>query len=79
MESKKTRARKEPRHRCIPLPNARLDWKDVAGSPVSVALFAKNVTKEKYYTGGIALVPFGIDGAIPGEPRMYGMEATVKF
>jgi iron complex outermembrane receptor protein len=61
------------------LVNARIDWKDIAGSPVSVALFAKNVTKEKYYTGGIALVPFGIDGAIPGEPRMYGMEATVRF
>lgn len=61
------------------LVNARLEWKDIAGSRASMALFAKNLNKAKYYSGGIALVPFGIDGAIPAEPRTYGVEATIRF
>ncbi|MCW1384892.1 TonB-dependent receptor plug domain-containing protein [Novosphingobium sp. KCTC 2891] len=61
------------------LVNARLDWKDVAGSPLSMALFAKNITKTEFYTGGIDIVPFGIAGVIPGEPRTYGMEVTLRF
>ncbi|WP_231923288.1 TonB-dependent receptor [Sphingobium cloacae] len=61
------------------LVNARLEWKDIVGSPMSWALFVKNLTNQGYYTGGNALVPFGTNGAVPGEPRMYGFEATVRF
>lgn len=61
------------------LANLRLDWNNINGSPVSVAAFAKNITKEKYYSGGMALIAFGQNGVIPGEPRTYGLEATIRF
>ena len=60
------------------LVNGRFDW-TIGSTPITVSAFVKNLTKKGYYTGGIALVPFGANGAIPGEPRTYGLEATVKF
>ena len=50
------------------------------GARLEVAAFARNVFDEDYLldagnTGGA----FGIPSYIPAEPRMYGVEATVRF
>lgn len=58
--------------------NGRLEWK-VGQTPLTFALFAKNLTKEKYFTGGLASAPFGTNGVITAEPRTYGFEATIRF
>jgi len=60
--------------------NARLEWNDIQGLPLSAALYARNLTKEKYEAGGIALSSMtGSNATLPGAPRMYGIEIGVKF
>ena len=60
--------------------NLNLGWKDVAGSPVDLALFATNVTRQKYFVSLTnALSTLGGESVILGEPRMYGMRLKVKF
>ncbi|MET1755744.1 TonB-dependent receptor [Novosphingobium sp. RD2P27] len=59
--------------------NLNVSWNGVAGSPVDLAAFVTNVTKEKYYTslpgvGGTGLIVVSV-----GEPRMYGMRLKVRF
>ncbi len=60
--------------------NLNLNWKSVAGSPVDVALFATNVTNEKYRVataGGLTSV--GAEFIVLGEPRMYGVRVKYRF
>jgi len=60
--------------------NVNIDWKGVGGSPVDLALFATNVTKEKYnvantgswYSAGVAEV-------ILSQPRFYGVRVRYNF
>jgi iron complex outermembrane receptor protein len=60
--------------------NLNLNWKSVAGSPIDLALFATNVTKEKYYVASSnGLSTLGGDAVIIGEPRMYGVRLKVNF
>ena len=60
--------------------NLNLNWKDVAGSPVDLTLFATNVTKQKYFVSlSNSLASLGGESVILGEPRMYGMRLKVKF
>ena len=62
------------------LVNLNLDWNSVGGSPIDLALFATNVTKEKiklpnqnsYTVSGVAEV-----GMSP--PRMYGLRLRYRF
>jgi iron complex outermembrane receptor protein len=62
------------------LVNARLEWNEMLGAPMSGALYVNNLTQEKYYTGGIALGQVtGSNATIPGAPRMYGFELSAKF
>jgi iron complex outermembrane recepter protein len=62
------------------LVNARLDWRGVLGSQFSLALFARNLANEKYYTGGLSQgAGLGINAADVGRPRMYGGEVRVDF
>lgn len=62
------------------LVNLRAEWNKIFGSDVSAALYANNLTKEKYYTGGIALGQVtGSNATTPGAPRMYGFEITARF
>lgn len=61
------------------LVNGRIDW-EVAHTTLNLAAFVKNIFNKGYFVGGLAQGPdFGLNGALPGEPRMYGVEATVKF
>ncbi|HEX7873450.1 MAG TPA: TonB-dependent receptor [Sphingobium sp.] len=60
--------------------NLNVGWNGIAGTPIDLALFATNVTKQKYY----AYVPglasgTGFETAVIGEPRMYGLRVKVRF
>jgi iron complex outermembrane receptor protein len=55
-----------------------LTWKNVAGSPVDLSVFANNVTKQEYYTY-ILDVQQGFQSAQLGLPRMYGMRLRYTF
>jgi iron complex outermembrane recepter protein len=59
---------------------ARLEWRDVMGSPLTLAAYGKNLTDRFYFVGGLAQGgAFGINGAAMGVPRMYGAQATYRF
>ena len=60
--------------------NLNLNWDSVAGSPVDLALFATNVTKEVYpvNTGG-GWNSSGIGDWLLGVPRMYGVRVRYNF
>ena len=58
--------------------NLNLNWRSVAGSPFDLALFATNVTNEKYYVAAAnGLSTLGGEFLILGQPRIYG--AWLKF
>jgi iron complex outermembrane receptor protein len=62
------------------LVDARVEWAKIGGSQVSIAAYAKNLTNEKYNTGGFALGAVNaINSVLPGLPRMYGVEANIEF
>lgn len=60
--------------------NLRFGWNDIMGSPVSAALYVKNVTdKLRYVSGFVMGGAGGYNTALPGEPRTFGAEVSVKF
>lgn len=60
--------------------NLRAEWAEMFGSKVSTSVYVNNLTKEKYYVGGIALGQLsGTNATIPGAPRMYGFDLKVEF
>ena len=62
------------------LVNARLDWRNVAGSAFSTALYGRNLADEDHFVGGMPLgASLGHNAAAVGEPRMYGVEVTYEF
>ncbi|MFT3965296.1 MAG: TonB-dependent receptor [Sphingobium sp.] len=64
----------------LSLLNLNLNWRSVAGAPVDLALFATNVTKERYATSTFGGYPsFGLEAMSAGEPRMYGLRLKYRF
>jgi iron complex outermembrane receptor protein len=62
------------------LVNVRLDWTKIAGSGISAAAFANNLTNKAYYVGGLSQgASLGENAAAPGRPRMYGIELRADF
>ena len=62
------------------LVNGRIEWNGIFGTQVSAAAYVNNLTNKQYYTGGISLSSVtGENAALPGAPRMYGVELSVKF
>jgi iron complex outermembrane receptor protein len=59
--------------------NATVNWERVMGSPVDLSAFVKNSSQKSYFTGGFGFPPLGINSAIPGEPRVYGLAVKVSF
>lgn len=60
--------------------NARVDWTEIMGSNFSVGAFVRNLTNKDYFVGGLSqCASLGENAAAPGRPRMYGVEARVKF
>ena len=62
------------------LTNFRVGLEDILGSRVSVAAYVKNAFNKVYYVGG---VPNGADlsltDAVPGDRRVYFLQASYKF
>jgi len=62
------------------LVNLRAEWNDIYGSNVNLALYGRNITKEEYYAGGNSNASTGgFNSIIPGQPRMYGFELSVRY
>ncbi|WP_177198493.1 TonB-dependent receptor [Novosphingobium sp. CF614] len=57
-----------------------LNWNDVGGAPIDLALFATNVTNRKYTVAATNnLNNIGADFVLLGEPRMFGLRAKYRF
>jgi iron complex outermembrane receptor protein len=62
------------------LVSARIDWKNILGHPVDLALFATNLFDEEYRIGQFPLWDsFGYITSYWGEPRMYGIQFRYRF
>ena len=62
------------------LVNARIGWKNIANSGVSVEAWGKNLNDEEYFTGAVFLAnQFGWSTRDVGEPRMYGLDVKYDF
>jgi len=60
--------------------NANVDWRDVAGKPLDVALFVTNLTKSKYVSNiQNNWASAGYEVRLAGMPRMYGVRLKVRF
>jgi iron complex outermembrane recepter protein len=60
--------------------NLNLNWKGVGGSPIDAAVFATNVTNEKYWVAAGGLInTIGAEYLFLGEPRMYGVRLKFNF
>ena len=60
--------------------NLNLNWRNIAGRPVDLALYATNVTNEKYFVAtanGLSTV--GAEYILLGEPRMFGARVKYRF
>jgi iron complex outermembrane recepter protein len=52
----------------------------VMGKPFDLALNATNLTQKVYKVGAANLwAALGVQGAIYGEPRMFSVQARVRF
>lgn len=60
--------------------DARLDWNNISGTPLDVALFVRNITNHTHYIGyGNNLTSLGQSQATYNEPRTYGVQLRVQF
>nr|ART38477.1 G165 [uncultured bacterium] len=60
--------------------DARLDWNNISGTPIDVALFVRNITNHTHFIGyGNNLTSLGQSQATYNEPRMYGVQLRVQF
>ncbi|MDB6062517.1 MAG: hypothetical protein JWM78_2620 [Verrucomicrobiaceae bacterium] len=60
--------------------NLRLDWANVVGAPVDLALFVTNATDGLHAVALNSFYPFvGTANAIYNEPRMWGAEVRYRF
>ena len=58
----------------------RVDWREIGGRPVDVALYGRNVTDKRYATVYNNLESVvGIDSTQLNEPAMYGIEVKYHF
>src|SRR3546814_7207629 len=60
--------------------NARLDWNGIAGTPIDLSLFARNLFDEEYTAAANATGAFlGFTSVIYAPPRTYGLELRSRF
>ncbi|MFZ4748520.1 MAG: hypothetical protein ACOYLK_16810, partial [Sphingomonas sp.] len=60
--------------------NARIAYQ-LANPNVEFAVFARNITKEKYFTRLLATenTPLAFTSYMPGDPQTYGASVTFRF
>ncbi|HEX3598539.1 MAG TPA: TonB-dependent receptor, partial [Lacipirellulaceae bacterium] len=69
-----------PKQGAYTLVNLRFDWDNFMGSPFDLSLFATNVTNKTYKVADNSLLHLtGTSASIYGEPRMFGLEARIRF
>ncbi|MEW9853889.1 TonB-dependent receptor [Novosphingobium sp. M1R2S20] len=62
------------------LANARVAWSQLLDTPLTAAFYAQNIFDRRYWAGGNAVGPaLGINTAVPGRPRSYGIELRADF
>jgi iron complex outermembrane receptor protein len=62
------------------LVNVNIDWKGVAGSPIDLALFATNLTKERFNVANTgAWNSAGVAEILLNQPRFYGVRVRYNF
>ena len=62
------------------LVNANIDWKGVAGSPIDLAFFVTNLTKEKINVASTgAWNSAGVAEILLNQPRFYGVRVRFNF
>jgi len=62
------------------LVNLRLEWNDVGGRPIDIALYGTNITDEEYrVTSNNAYTTSGRVSSIYGEPAQYGLSVRVRY
>jgi iron complex outermembrane receptor protein len=62
------------------LVNLAINWKNIAGNPLDLSLYATNVTKQKYWVSNVnGISSTGAQFLILGEPRMYGFRLKYRF
>jgi iron complex outermembrane receptor protein len=60
--------------------DARLSLNEISGTRINVAGFVKNALNKFYYASGyVEGASGGFNTAIPGEPRTFGLETSIKF
>lgn len=61
--------------------NGRVELRHIAGVPLTVSVWAKNLLNEKYYAGGTDLANSGLGwgSSFMGPPRTFGVEARYDF
>jgi iron complex outermembrane recepter protein len=61
------------------LVNLNLNWNQVMGAPLDIALFVTNVANKEYYQFIPGLATSGSEYAVLGQPRMYGGRIRWRF
>ena len=63
------------------LVNVNVNWKDVGGKPIDLAVFVTNLTKEEGYVAGGAfgLGTIGAEYITLGQPRIFGFRVRYRF
>ena len=62
------------------LVNLRLEWDNVGGRPIDIALYGTNVTDEEYrVTSNNAYTTSGRVSSIYGEPAQYGLSVRARY
>ncbi|WP_404476499.1 TonB-dependent receptor [Novosphingobium sp. BL-52-GroH] len=60
--------------------NARIEWRDVAGKPIDLSVYATNLFDKSYAAiGAVSGAALGFDSAIYGPPRQYGLSLRYRF
>jgi iron complex outermembrane receptor protein len=59
--------------------NARVDWRSVMGTKVTLSLFAQNLADKNYTPSGQNIAALGLTTRILGAPRIVGLEARYEF
>lgn len=61
------------------LVDLRAEWNHIAGTNISAAINAENLTNRVYRTGTNSTLQIGVEGDAYGPPRMVTFEVSVKF
>ncbi len=60
--------------------NFRYSWNEIMGSPISAGVYLRNAFNKMHYVSGFVMGGAGgYNTALPGEPRTFGGEVSVKF